>query len=158
LKSERGKRQRAQEELAEAKQRLAAYEEAAAPTPTDQFWSAPDEHLARVESRIMNATLRASQAELVANHGKAALDAVQEAIARAMEANHPDMPVLREAMIASNDPAGVAMDWYQQVGGQLPRRQSGPVFPSNLASARNVGARRGPAWSGPMPLEDIFKR
>lgn len=33
-----------------------------------------------------------------------------------------------------------------------------PVMPSNLATARNVGARAGPAWSGPKPLGDIFKR
>jgi len=33
-----------------------------------------------------------------------------------------------------------------------------PVMPSNLAAARNVGARSGPAWSGPTPLADIFKR
>jgi hypothetical protein len=32
------------------------------------------------------------------------------------------------------------------------------VMPSNLATARNVGARSGPTWSGPTPLGDIFKR
>lgn len=30
--------------------------------------------------------------------------------------------------------------------------------PSNLAGARNVGARSGPAWSGPASLNDIFDR
>lgn len=30
--------------------------------------------------------------------------------------------------------------------------------PSNLAGARNVGARGGPAWSGPASLNDIFDR
>jgi hypothetical protein len=33
-----------------------------------------------------------------------------------------------------------------------------PVMPSNLATARNVGSRSGPAWGGPTPLNDIFKR
>lgn len=33
-----------------------------------------------------------------------------------------------------------------------------PVMPSNLAGARNVGTRSGPAWSGPKPLNDIFDR
>ena len=33
-----------------------------------------------------------------------------------------------------------------------------PVTPSNLAGARNVGARRGPDWSGPASLQDIFDR
>lgn len=34
--------------------------------------------------------------------------------------------------------------------------QSKPVMPSNLAGARNVGSRSGPAWSGPPSLQDIF--
>jgi hypothetical protein len=33
-----------------------------------------------------------------------------------------------------------------------------PVMPSNIAGARNVGSRTGPAWSGPPSLEDIFAR
>jgi hypothetical protein len=33
-----------------------------------------------------------------------------------------------------------------------------PVTPSNLAGARNMGARGGPAWSGPASLTDIFDR
>lgn len=33
-----------------------------------------------------------------------------------------------------------------------------PLMPSNLAGARNVGTRAGPAWAGPTPLADIFKR
>ena len=31
-----------------------------------------------------------------------------------------------------------------------------PVMPSNLATARNVGSRAGPSWSGPQPLDTIF--
>lgn len=33
-----------------------------------------------------------------------------------------------------------------------------PVMPSNIAGARNVGSRAGPAWAGPKNLQDIFKR
>jgi len=33
-----------------------------------------------------------------------------------------------------------------------------PAMPSNLAGARNVGARSGPAWSGPSSIDDIFSR
>lgn len=36
--------------------------------------------------------------------------------------------------------------------------QAATVMPSNFAGARNVGARTGPAWAGPKPLSDIFKR
>ena len=41
-------------------------------------------------------------------------------------------------------------------GQQTQQRQ--PVMPSNLAGARNVGARSGPAWSGPKTIDDIFSR
>jgi hypothetical protein len=44
-------------------------------------------------------------------------------------------------------------------GEQQPAQQHRPpVMPSNLAGARNVGARSGPAWSGPSSLQDIFNR
>jgi hypothetical protein len=38
------------------------------------------------------------------------------------------------------------------------QQRSAPVMPSNFATARNVGARSGPAWAGPAPLADIFAR
>ena len=34
----------------------------------------------------------------------------------------------------------------------------GGAMPSNLAGARNVGGRGGPAWTGPASLNDIFDR
>jgi hypothetical protein len=45
-------------------------------------------------------------------------------------------------------------------GGQQGQQaqQAAPVMPSNLASVRNVGARSGPAWGGPSPIQDIFAR
>lgn len=46
-----------------------------------------------------------------------------------------------------------------QQGQQAPAAQrAAPVMPSNFATGRNVGARSGPAWSGPPSLDDIFKR
>jgi hypothetical protein len=51
--------------------------------------------------------------------------------------------------------------WSELNGGDAGHR-TGPRFgaamPSNLAGARNVGARGGPAWSGPATLTDIFDR
>jgi len=40
------------------------------------------------------------------------------------------------------------------------QQQAAPaaVMPSNIAGARNVGSRSGPAWSGPPTLQDIFAR
>ncbi|ANW00680.1 hypothetical protein [Bradyrhizobium icense] len=43
-------------------------------------------------------------------------------------------------------------------GGQQQAQQRQPVMPSNMAAARNVGARSGPAWGGPSPIQDIFDR
>lgn len=39
---------------------------------------------------------------------------------------------------------------------EVPAQPKAPVMPSNLAGARNVGSRSGPAWSGPPSLQDIF--
>lgn len=44
-------------------------------------------------------------------------------------------------------------------GGAAPAgNQPAQAMPSNFAAARNVGTRAGPAWGGPTPLNDIFKR
>lgn len=45
-----------------------------------------------------------------------------------------------------------------QAGNTPAGNQSAPVMPSNFATARSVGTRAGPAWSGPTALDDIFKR
>ena len=45
-----------------------------------------------------------------------------------------------------------------QQGQQPAAQRAAPVMPSNFATGRNVGARSGPAWSGPPSLDDIFKR
>ena len=49
------------------------------------------------------------------------------------------------------------LEKYGIKDGQAPPAPA-PVMPSNLSSARNVGNRSGPAWAGPTPLTDIFKR
>jgi hypothetical protein len=155
LKDERSKRQRAQERIAELEQQLAVQQPQQ--TPADAFWDNPDATLGRMEAAARNATLRASRAELVAEHGHEALAEVEAAVGAAMKAGHPDIPLLRDAMLASDHPVAVAVQWVadqrQQQGG-APRRQA---YPSNLSSARSVAARN-PAWSGPTPLNDIFAR
>lgn len=42
--------------------------------------------------------------------------------------------------------------------GNQQQEKPAQVLPSNLAGARNVGSRSGPAWSGPTPITDIFNR
>jgi hypothetical protein len=65
-------------------------------------------------------------------------------------------PVAYKAKLAEEIRAQVMAELQQ---GQQPAAQgAAPVLPSNFATGRNVGARSGPAWSGPTPLGDIFKR
>lgn len=40
--------------------------------------------------------------------------------------------------------------------GQQGQQQPPAARPNNLAGARNVGSRSGPAWAGPTPIADIF--
>jgi len=130
--------------------------------------------------------LRASKAEAVAVHGREAVTEMETAIGEAMQAGDPEMPILRARMSQTDDPVGVAMEWHNQrkisrevgndpkayreklkaeilaelqASGAVPQKPAMPaVMPSNLAGARNVGTRAGPAWAGPTPLADIFKR
>ncbi len=130
-------------------------------------------------------TLRASRAEAIATHGKDTVAAMEAAVGAAMEAGDPEIQHLRQQMLQSDDPVGVAMQWHQRKavlsevgtdpkayreklkaeilaelnGGQQPTPPAAPpVMPSNIAGARNVGTRAGPAWGGPTALTDIFKR
>jgi hypothetical protein len=128
-----------------------------------QFWDAPEDHLAKVERQ---ANFRGSRAEFIAEHGKARLTDLEQAIASARQAGHPDVPLLAMRMQASDDPVGEAMRFAEHFGllgepdnsGVARTLGRGPTFPTALESVRNVGARRGPAWTGPTPLADIFKR
>jgi hypothetical protein len=45
-----------------------------------------------------------------------------------------------------------------ELNGGVSGQRFAHATPSNLAGARNVGARSGPAWSGPASLTDIFDR
>lgn len=73
----------------------------------------------------------------------------------------------REQLAAEigNDPDAYKAKVKQELLAELQQQQGkpaagnpAPVMPSNLATARNVGARSGPAWAGPTPLADIFDR
>ena len=162
------------------------------------FFTDPDaairQSLSPVEQRLEQMerqwTLRASRAEALATIGKEAVDAAEQAVKDAMDANDPEVFQLREIMMRSAHPVEEAVKWHQrrsvlhEVGddpvaykerlkaellaelqGTQPaqpatqRQNPSPaVMPSNLAGARNVGARTGPAWAGPQPIQDIFDR
>lgn len=113
--------------------------------------------------------------------------AAEEAFNRAVAAGQMDPEIHRRINSAPN-PFAAAVQWHQhtstmseigsdpaaykaklaeeiraQVMAELQQSnpapaQAAPVMPSNFATARNVGTRTGPAWSGPTPIGDIFKR
>lgn len=63
-------------------------------------------------------------------------------------------PAAYKAKLAEEIRAQVMAEFQQ---GQQPAAQSAaPVMPSNFATGRNVGARSGPAYSGPPNLDDIL--
>lgn len=87
----------------------------------------------------------------------------------------PEIRMLDAMMEASPNPYATAKKWFEartfdpaaereRMKAELlqelqpNQQQPAPVMPSNLAGARNVGSRAGPAWGGPTPLADIFKR
>lgn len=111
-------------------------------------------------------------------YGDTIVNLALEELSHAIQTNHPDVNIMRQKIMAGENATTVMMGWFDATGGYSGRthqliaegRQQhqqqrsmenilgAPVFPSNLAQARNVGKRWGPAWSGPTPLRDIFKR
>lgn len=65
-------------------------------------------------------------------------------------------PAAYKAKLEAEIREKVLAEIQQGDGGQAQQR---PVtMPGNFVAARNVGARTGPAWAGPAPLQDIFDR
>lgn len=103
---------------------------------------------------------RGSQASFAQHHGHETLMAVDAVVGSMLQRNHPLVPHLQQIYQSSPDPTGAVAAALHEWGmwspeAAQPRR---PVFPSNIAGARNVGVRSGPVWSGPAPLQDIFDR
>ena len=76
-----------------------------------QSQSTFEQRLAQAE---MRANLRASRAEQIAIHGREAVTEMEKAIDEASRKGHPDLPLLSMQMRNSDDPVGVAMQWYQR--------------------------------------------
>lgn len=87
-----------------------------------EFFTDPDaafeQRLSPFEERMQafqnKLTLRASKAENIAVHGRAVIDEMEAALGQAMNSGHPELPLLRQQMMSSDDPVGVAMQWYQR--------------------------------------------
>jgi len=68
-----------------------------------------------------------------------------------------DDPAAFKAKLEADLREKITAELQQGTEGQQTQQRQ-PVMPTNLAGARNVGARSGPAWSGPQSLQDIFNR
>lgn len=121
----------------------------------------------------------------IASFGEDVVTAADEALKEAVRSGQIDGNAVRQQLEQSRDPVGDVVRWHknspamkeqelreklraelleemqgggQQAQAQQPGKPAVGQMPSNLAGARNVASRAGPAWSGPPPLNDIFAR
>lgn len=159
-----------------------------APQAPDIFENAPEaiRHTVAPQFDQINQTLMAN-AQLVASvkYGDDKVAEAEKAFLEAINAQRIEPEEFRK-VVGSPNRYAAAVQWHQrqlaqaEIGddpaafrqkveaevlekygikpGEQPVKQAPQVMPSNLANARNVGTRAGPAWSGPTALADIFKR
>lgn len=126
------------------------------------------------------------QVSLMLANEKHGADKVSEAMntLRGLQANRAEFEPIYRQIMSSPHPYGALVEWHgkhqllseigsdpaaykeklkaeilaemQKDSGQQQVAQAPAAMPSNFATARNVGNRSGPAWSGPTPLADIF--
>lgn len=103
--------------------------------------------------------LRASRAENVAMHGKDAVTEMEKTVQAAMLSGHPEMAALGQHMRTSDDPVGVAMQWYQrdkllkETGGDLSAYKAklledamkDPAFQAKVLEATRAQAGQAPS-------------
>ncbi len=65
------------------------------------------------ERDMQEMRLMMSRTQAIALHGKDAVAEMEESINKLMMQNYPDIGQLAQRMRSSNDPAGVAMQWYK---------------------------------------------
>ncbi len=136
-----------------------------------------------LNSKMSNLETQLMRISAVSEHGVEKVKAFETYIQQAMDRNDPEMQLLSAQMRASSDPMATGLKWFEQrtfdpaaererlkaeilaeIQKEQPeqpaQQQQRPaaVMPTNLAGARNVGSRTGPAWAGPTALNDIFNR
>lgn len=68
----------------------------------------------QIQGLSTNLNLKVSRVLAVVEHGKEPVAEMEKAVEAAMRAGHPDMHNLAAQMRNSEDPVGVAMQWYQR--------------------------------------------
>ncbi len=170
-----------QRQLTELMQRVPV-PKAEQPPPTDWFEN-PDEAFKQRTQQFIDPVvgqLQSLQTKLARMEAASIFgDKFGEFMSVVTEGNakrDPEIMALQAMMDASPEPYVVAKQWFEKRSfdpeaererlraeiraefEQQPQTPSVPVLPSNLAGARNVGTRTGPAWAGPTPIADIFRR
>lgn len=139
--------------------------------------------LTPIQQALMQQSERTSRMLAEEKFGADAVKQAFVALETAVSSSPEGASAYRQIM-ASPHPYGALVDWHKKEalrqkigddpeafieaeikrrlgeanGGQPPAQQSQAAMPSNFATARNVGNRSGPAWSGPAPLADIFAK
>jgi hypothetical protein len=150
--------------------------------PNAAIKAALAQNLAPLQSQLMETRTALLEERLTRIAGSEKAAKIEAEIGKAMQAGDPAINALQHAL-RTQGPAAASLlvEWYDKRtfdpaaerekikaeilaelrgSGEQPAAtvQPAPVMPSNLAGARNVGVRSGPAWEGPKPLGDIFKR
>ena len=177
-KDEKDKRQALEAKVAEmeARQRNQPQPQPQAPDPIDDPQAYNAYVRQEVEQQVLNARLDMSEAMARQAHGDEAVEAALEA-AKALQ----DKAVAQKIMHAPN-PYGELMKWHQreqvmseigedpqayrqrieaEIRAELEQQQPAPATPStpkpsNFATARNAGTRKGPSWGGPTSLDSAL--
>lgn len=130
-----------------------------------------------LQSKLSTLETQMMRFAAISEHGVEKVKAFEDYVQRAIDSNDPEMQILGAQMRASRDPMATGLKWFEQrtfdpaaererlkaeilaeLNGSGQQAAPAAVMPSNLAGARNVGSRTGPAWAGPQPIADIFKR
>lgn len=115
-------------------------------------------------------------------HGEEAINEAYSALASLK--GTPQFDANYRQIMSSPHPYGALVDWHQkhkvmseigsdpvafrekikaEIFAEMKANGGAPAsmpaaMPSNFATARNVGSRSGPSWSGPTPIADIFAK
>lgn len=160
----------------------------AEPPKAPDFWEDPsaaiNSALTPVQQQMQQQREQFSRVMAEEKYGAETVQQAFQTLKSELQTN-PAAQAQYQAIMQSAHPYGALVDWHKkravaaEIGDDpaayreklkaeiLAEMQGGTaqgasasttVMPSNLAGARNVGTRSGPAWSGPQSLNDIFDR
>lgn len=182
LKEEREKRQRLEAELEALKAQFqAAQQPKEPPAPPPSVWEdeqAYGGHLVNEAVQQANTVAMLNMSKMLNRREKPDFDQMEEKFLQMAQMN----PALAQQALSDPDPWGKAYQIAKnaatmeelgatdletlkaqlreqllaEAAAQVPISNN-PTIPPSLTTARNVGARSGPGWSGPAAIEDLLR-